>query len=107
MKKAAFMLALLMLVGTTPGWCLVATVDNYVDTHTKDSSLRPVQDTGHLYGAVNHGIGTALDKVPVLQQRSVVMNPMDKLMGDTIHAGKSLINGTWDLLTFKSMRDKK
>ncbi len=107
MKKIAFLLALLMVVGMTPAWCLVATVDNYIDTHTKDSGFRPVQDTGELYGTVNHGIGTALDKVPVVQHRSVIISPLDKLMGDTINAGKLIINGTWDLLTLKSMRDKR
>ena len=106
MKKLAMLLALLMVVGAVPGWCLIATVDNFVDSHTKDSGFRPVQDTGALYGKVNHEIGTAMDKVPVLQDRSKVIGPIDKLLHATIDGAKSLINGTWDLLTFKSMRGK-
>lgn len=107
MKKIAVLLALLMLVGSVPGWCLVATVDNFVDTHTKDSRYRPVQDTGEMYGAVNHGIGTAFDKVPVIKERHVVVDPIEKLGNDSIGATRSFLNTTWDLLTFKSMRTKK
>ena len=107
MKKTAVMLALLLVIGTAPGWCLVEMVDHSVDNHTKTSTMRPVQDAGEIYGAVNHGIGESFDKVPVLKERSVVMNPINKLMGDTLDASKKLINGTWDLLTFKSMREKK
>ena len=106
MKKLAVILALLMVVGAVPGWCLVATVDNFVDSHTKDSGYRPVQDTGALYGKVNHEIGAGMDKVPVLQDRSKLMGPIDKLLHDSIDGVKSLINGTWDLLTFKSLREK-
>ena len=106
MKKLAVMLALLLVVGAVPGWCLIATVDNFVDGHTKDSGFRPVQDTGEIYAKVNHEIGAGLDKVPVLQDRSKVISPIDKLLHDSIEGGKSLINGTWDLLTFKSLRDK-
>lgn len=106
MKKLAFMLALGMVMGSIPGWCLEATVDNFVDTHTKSSSFRPVQDAGELYGTVHHGISDGLDKIPVIKERSVVMNPVDKLLRDSIDASKSLINGTWDLLTFKAMREK-
>lgn len=107
MKKIAVMLSLLLMIGAVPGWCLIGTVDNYVDGHTKDSSFRPVQDTGHLYGTVNDGIGKGLDKVPVINKRSVVMDPLDKGIGETIGMTKKIINGTWDILTFKSMRDKK
>lgn len=107
MKNLAVLLSLFMLVSAAPGWCLVATVDNYVDTHTKNSSYRPVQDTGEMYGAVNHGIGTAMDKTPVLKERGVLMNPLDKLLHESIQATKTLLNGTYDLLTFKSMRTKK
>ena len=107
MKKLAFLLALFMLAGSVPGWCLVATVDNFVDTHTKDSRYRPVQDTGEMYGSVNHHIGTAFDKVPLIKDRHVVVNPIEKLANDSISGTRTLLNGTWDLLTFKSMRTKK
>ena len=106
MKKLAVILALLMVAGAVPGWCLEATVDHFVDSHTKDSGFRPVQDTGAIYGKVNHEIGAGMDKVPVLQDRSKVMGPIDKLLHDSIEGTRSLINGTWDLLTFKSMREK-
>ena len=107
MKKLAVMLALLMVVAAVPGWCLVASVDNFVDSHTKDSGFRPVQDTGAIYGKVNHEIGAGMDKMPVLQDRSKVMSPIDKLLHESIDGAKSLINGAWDLLTFKSMREKE
>ena len=107
MKKIALLLAVLMVVGAAPGWCLVGMVDTYVDDHTKNSSFRPVQDTGELYGTINHGIGDTMDKVPVLKERSVIMNPIETVAKETIKGTKLLLNGTWDLLTFKSMRDKK
>ena len=107
MKKLAIMLAVLMVLGAVPGWCLLPTVDGYVDGHTKNSRFRPVQDTGEIYGTVNHEIGKGMDQVPLIKDRSVVVNPVNKLLGDSMDATKSLVNGTWDLLTFKSLRDKK
>ena len=107
MKKLAIMLALLTIIGAAPGWCLVATVDNVIDGHTKNSSLTPVHDAGEMYGVVNHQIGTSFDKVPVIKERSVVMKPLDHLMEQTIHAGKSIVNGVWDLVTLRSLREKK
>ncbi len=107
MKKLAIILAVLMVIGAVPGWCLIETVDTFVDGHTKSSTLRPVQDTGELYGTVNHSIGTTMDKVPVIKERSVVISPVNKLLRDSFDATRTLVNGTWDLLTFKSMRDKK
>ena len=106
MKKLVMILALLVVVGAVPGWCLVATVDNTIDAHTKDSGFRPVQDAGALYAKVDHEIGAGMDKVPVLQDRSKLISPIDKMLHDSIDGVKSLINGTWDLLTFKSMREK-
>ena len=107
MKKLAFLLALLLVIGAVPGWCLIATVDNFVDTHTKDSGFRPVQDTGEIYGKINHEIGAGLDKVPILQDRGKVISPVDKLLHDSIDGVKSLVNATWDLVTFKSLREKE
>ena len=106
MKKLAVILALLMVAGAVPGWCLIATVDSLVDSHTKNSGFRPVQDTGTIYAKVNHAIGTGMDKVPGLRDRSKVISPIDKLLHASIDGAKSLINGTWDFLTFKSLREK-
>lgn len=107
MKKIAVVLSVLLMIGAVPGYCLIGTVDGFVENRTKDSSFRPVQDTGELYGAINDGVGKGLDKVPVINKRSVVMDPLDKGIGETIGMTKKIINGTWDLLTFKSMREKK
>ncbi len=106
MKKIALLLAVLMVLAATPAWCLVGTVDTFVD-HTKNSSYRPVQDAGELYGAVNHGIGTGMDKVPVLKERSRIMGPIDTMTKETIKGTKFILNGAWDLLTLKSIREKK
>lgn len=107
MKKMAVVLAVLMLVGASAGWCVTPAADGFVDTHTKNSSLRPVQDTGKVYGTINHHVGTSMNKVPVLKSRSVVVEPVEKLGKESVHASKSVINGVWDILTFRSMREKK
>lgn len=107
MKKLATMFIVLLMIGAVPGWCLVGVVDNYVDNHTKDSRLAPVRDTGRIYGTVNHQIGTAMDKVPVIQSRNVIMEPISKFAGSTADFSRSLINGVWDIVTFKSFREKK
>ncbi len=107
MKKLAVLLAVMMAVGSVPGFSLEPTVDNFVDTHTKSSSLRPVQDTGLVYSKVNHEIGKGMDKVPVLNEREKVVGPLDKFLHHTIDGTKALTNGLWDILTFKSLREKK
>ena len=107
MRKIAFLLALLMVVGAAPGWCLVATVDSYVTDHTKDNSFRPVQDAGHLYETVNKGIDTSLDKVPGIKMRPMLFDPIDKVLRASIDSTKLIVNGLWDALTLKSIREKK
>ena len=105
MKKIAVLLAVLMMMGAVPGWCLISTADNFVDSHTK-SSLRPVEDAGKVYQAVSKGIDTSLDKVPGVKLRTIFFNPIDKVAKESMDATKSIVNGTWDLLTLKSMRKK-
>lgn len=107
MKKLTILLAVLMLAGSVPAWCVIETADAFVDSHTKNSAFRPIQDGGEIYATVNKGIGSGMDKVPLLQDRSKVMSPLNKLLHDAIDGSKALINATWDLLTFKSMREKK
>ncbi len=107
MKKCAFLLAVLMVVGAAPGWCLISTVDNYVVDHTKTSSFRPIEDAGRLYESVNKGIDTSLDKIPVVKLRPMVFDPIDKVVRVSVDTTKTIINGVWDILTFKSMRAKK
>ena len=107
MKKIALLLAVLMLMGAAPGWCLISTVDNYVIDHTKSNSFRPVQDTGKVYETVNKGIDTSLDKVPAVKLRPLLFEPIDHVVKTSVDSTRSIINGVWDLLTFKSMREKK
>lgn len=95
---------MLMVVGTVPGWCLIATVDNAVANHTKDSAYRPVADAGALYGELNKGLEKSFDKVPAVKMRPILFDPMDKVLHETLGAGKKIINGTWDLLTLKKYR---
>ncbi len=104
MKKIATLLVVLMVVGAVPGWCLLATVDNAVMDHTKDSSYRPVADVGKVYGEMNKGLDKSLDKVPAVKLRPILFDPMDKALSETIKAGKLVINSSWDFLTFKKYR---
>lgn len=107
MKKIAILLAVLMVMGAAPGWCVLSTVDNYVVDHTKTSSFRPIEDAGLLYETVDKGIDTSLDKVPVVKLRPMLFDPIDKVLRVSIDGTKTIVNGVWDILTFKSMRTKK
>ena len=107
MKKIAILLAVLMVMGAAPGWCVLSTVDNYVVDHTKTSSFRPIEDAGLLYETVDKGIDTSLDKVPVVKLRPMLFDPIDKVVKVSIDGTRTIINGVWDILTFKSMRTKK
>ena len=104
MRKLATLLALLMVVGSIPGWCLIATVDNAVMDHTKDSSYRPVQDAGKAYDVLNKGMEKSFDKVPAVKMRPILFEPADAAAKETLKAGKLVINSSWDLLTLKKFR---
>lgn len=106
MKKIAVLLTVLMVMGAVPGWCLIATVDNFVASHTKANNLRPVEDAGKLYQAVNNGIDTSLDKIPAVKLRPILFDPIDKVVKGSMDATRSVVNGLWDFLTLKSMRKK-
>jgi hypothetical protein len=103
MKKIATLLIVLMVAGAAPGWCLLPTVDGYVMDHTQ-SSFRPVEDAGKVYETVNHGIDTALDKVPGVQIRPMIFEPVDHVLKTSLDATKVVVNGVWDVVTLKPIR---
>jgi len=103
MKKIAVLLAVLMAMGAVPGWCLSQTVDNFLDNRSK-SDLRPVEDSAKILSSVNKGIDKSLDAVPGLKERDKVLDPVRKVRKETVGAAKTIVNKTWDILTFKSMR---
>ena len=103
MKKIAVVLAVLMAIGAVPGWCLSETVDHFLDNRSK-SDLRPVEDTAKIASTVSKGVDKSLDAVPVLKERDKVLDPVRKVRHETVSAAKTIVNRTWDILTFKSMR---
>ena len=108
MKKIAILLAVLMLVGSVPGWCLSEMVDKVIENKSK-SDIRPVQDTAKVLGVVNKGIDKSMDKTPVLSKREKVLDPIRKVERETIHGAKAVVNGAWDVITspVDRMKDKK
>ena len=103
MKKVAIILAVLMAIGAVPGWCLSQTVDTFLDNRSK-SDLRPVEDSAKVLSTVNKGIDKTLDAVPVMKEREKVLDPVRKARHETVGIAKTIVNKTWDILTFKSMR---
>jgi hypothetical protein len=104
MKRIAILLAVFMVIGAAPGWCVISTVDNYVVEHTKSSSFRPIEDAGLLYENVDKSIDTSLDKIKL---RPILFDPIDKVVKVSIDGTRTIVNGVWDIVTFKSMRTKK
>lgn len=103
MKKIAVILAVLMAIGAVPGWCLSQTVDTFLDNRSK-SDLRPVEDSAKILQGVNKGVDKSLDMVPGMDQRGKVLDPVSKARKETVGLAKTIVNKTWDTLTFKSMR---
>ncbi len=106
MRKIAMLLMVMLVAGAAPGWCLLPTVDGYVVSHTQ-SGIQPVADTGKIYQKVNTGIDTSLDKVPGVKVRPMLFDPIDKVLKTSVDATKTVVNGVWDLVTFKSLRTHK
>ncbi|OGW87322.1 MAG: hypothetical protein A3C35_08645 [Omnitrophica bacterium RIFCSPHIGHO2_02_FULL_46_11] len=98
MKKIALFLAVLMVFGSMPAWCLSEIVDKVIENKSK-SDIRPIQDTARILGLVNEGIDKSLDKTPILNKREVVLVPVRKVARETIHGTKAVVNGTWDVVT--------
>lgn len=106
MKKIAMLLVVLLAAGAAPGWCLLPTVDGYVMDTTSKSGYKPVEDAGVVYKSVNDGIDTSLDKMTGSHARPMLLDPLDKVVKTTIDGTKTIVNGVWDLVTFKSFRTK-
>ena len=103
MKKVALLVALLMVISATPGWCLVAAVDRALDNQSK-SDLRPVEDTAKLAGMVNKGVDKSYNMVT--EPIKPVLDPVRKVRDTSIHATKDVLNKIWDVMTFASHRKK-
>ena len=101
MKKVAFILVFLMLAGAGPAFCTFSTtVDGVVDSKSK-SDLRPVEDSAKLIGEVDKGLDM------VTEPMDPVLHPVYVVRDHTIKGSKKVVNTVWDVLTLKSMRDKK
>lgn len=108
MKKIALFLAILMVVGSMPAWCLSETLTKVIDDKTK-SDIRPVQDTAKILGTVDRGVDKAMDKTPILNKREMVLDPARKVSREAVRGIKSIVNGVWDILTspFDRLRGEK
>ncbi len=106
MRKTALLLALLMVLGTAPGWCFSATaiVDHTVD-ETRKSDIRPVEDTGKILGLTREGSGKAYHAVT--DPMKPVLDPVRKGRDEILKGTKKVINTVWDMVTFRSLREKK
>ena len=94
MKKMAVVVAILMVVGMVPGWCVTAGVESFLDAR-ETSDLNPVSDAAKLTKL------TLKPLKPVTNQTRKVTDPVGR---ETVKAAKTVVNKTWDLLTFKSKR---
>lgn len=103
MKKVAILLAVLMAMGAVPGWCVSQTADTFLDNRSK-SDLRPVEDSAKILQGVSKAVDKSMDAVPVLKEREKVMDPVRKTRKETVKIAKSIVNTTWDIVTFKWMR---
>ena len=104
MKKAALLVALLMVIGVGSAWCLSATVDRVLDDQSK-SDLRPVQDTAKLANLVNKGIDKSYNTVT--KPMNPVLDPIRQVRDSSVRASKEIVNRIWDALTYFSPHRKK
>ena len=102
MRKTALFLALFMVIGQAYGLSYTATVDNALETKSK-SDLHPVQDAAKMASVVNSGVNKIIEKQPM----STVMKPIETVRKETLKGTKTITNHLWDILTFRSFREKK
>jgi len=104
MKKIAVVLAVLMLLGAAPAWCLSETADTFIQNRMQ-SDLRPVEDTGRILDVTNRGIDKTYHTVTDPMQP--VLDPVRQVRDETVKGSKSVINVVWDAITLRSMREHK
>ena len=102
MRKIAMFIVLFMAIGQVYGYCYPATVDSMLDTKSK-SELHPVQDAAKMAGIVNSGVNKTMEKQPM----STVMKPIETVRKGTLKGAYKVTNTLWDVLTFRSFREKK
>ncbi len=90
MKKIAVMLAVFVVLGPVPGWCLSTTVDTFIDNRMK-SDLSPVADAGKVLDLTNKGVDKTYHLVT--DPMDPVLSPVHKVKDGILDGVKKVVNG--------------
>lgn len=97
MKKVVAIALMLTLLGVSPGYSFVDTVDRVVVKDRVASDIGPERDAGRLIGYTLDTSKKGFDML--LKPAEPVVSPVRKFTGEALKLPKTMINMTWDFLT--------
>lgn len=97
MKKIMALALIMMLVGISPSFAMLETVDRIVVKDRIASDFRPEHDLGRLVGFTKDNLFKGFDLL--MKPIAPVSDPMRKATGEVIKAPIKVVNATYDLVT--------
>ena len=97
MKKVIALFLMLLMVASSPGFCMLDTVDRILVKDRVASDLRPERDAGRLVGYTKDNLFKGFDMI--MKPMAPVTDPIRKVTGEALKLPFKLVNTTWDFLT--------
>jgi|GEM_PF-3513650 len=97
MKKVIALALILMVVASSPGFCLMETVDRLVVKDRVASDFRPERDAGRLIGFTKDNLFKGFDML--MKPIAPVTGPMRKFTNEALKFPLKAINATYDFVT--------
>lgn len=97
MKKVIALALMLVMVASSPGFCIMDEVDRLVVKDRVASDIRPERDAGRLIGYTKDNLFKGVDML--LKPVAPVTDPIRKFTGEALKFPVKIVNTTWDFIT--------
>lgn len=97
MKKVIALALVMMMVGVSPGFSMLATVDRILVEDRVASDIRPERDLGRLLGFTKDTFFKGFDML--MKPITPISDPMRKVTGEVLKAPITVVNATYDFVT--------
>lgn len=97
MKKVIGLFLVMMMIGVSPGFSMLATVDRIAVDDRVASDIRPERDLGRLIGFTKDSLFKGFDML--MKPIAPISDPVRKVTGEVLKAPITVVNTTYDFVT--------
>ena len=97
MKKVIALALMFAMIGSSPGFCMLDTVDRILVKDRVASDLRPEHDLGRLIGFTKDSLFKGFDML--MKPMAPVTDPIRKFTNEALKAPIKVVNATYDFVT--------